>query len=529
MDSSKCSHWQGDKWVPYVKGGRYKKWYGNLDFVVNWRDGGIDIRQNSSSTIRNEDFLFRSGVTWSDISTGNLSVRITPKGCLFDNAGPAVFSDNRKFYISSYLNSKVTNVFLPIINPTLHYTVGTISDLPFKEPGQREEEDGSQIAASCFEITKRDHRRLETSWDFEQHPLIQQETSSLEAAYDCWIEQAIDDFFQLHANEEELNELLIDLYGLEDELSPRVALDDITVLEDELDRDSLEELDDERDDLSDDELRERFLEDDPDDALFKVEVPIRQFLSYGIGVMLGRYRLGHDGLHIAHPNPSSEELAPYEVPVPLSGPESNGTEQFEIDDDAIVPLMGRDSPFSDDAVHRMRDLVRLIWGEETLTENLNFINHALSVGRSRGLVNDYEKTMEEWLVGDFWDWHKSLYSVPYYGKKPIYWLFQSPEGHFQVLVYMHRMDKYTPQRVRQDYLQRYQEWLRREIESLEAQGEETLSTDPSKRLDTLRAAAADCRDYDAILKDVADQQIEIDLDDGVQNNYPTFGDAVAEF
>jgi hypothetical protein len=287
-------------------------------------------------------------------------------------------------------------------------------------------------------------------------------------------------------------------------------------------------LDHERDDLSDDELRQRFLEDDPDDALFKVEVPIRQFLSYGVGVMLGRYRLGHDGLHIAHPNPSSDELALYEVPVPLSGSELNGTEQFEIDDDAIVPLMGKDSPFSDDAVYRMREVVRLIWGEDTLTENLNFINHAISVGRGRGLVRDYEKTMEEWLVGDFWDWHKSLYSVPYYGKKPIYWLFQSPEGHFQVLVYMHRMDKYTPQRVRQDYLQRYQEYLRREIESLESEGEETLSGDDAKRLDTLREAAADCREYDAILKNVADQQIEIDLDDGVQNNYPKFGDAVAE-
>ncbi|WP_103028708.1 hypothetical protein [Salinibacter altiplanensis] len=327
-----------------------------------------------------------------------------------------------------------------------------------------------------------------------------------------------------------MNDLFIDLYGLEGELSPRVPLDEITILEDELDRDALEEIDDKRDGLSDDEIRERFLEDDPADALFKVEVPIRQFLSYGIGVMLGRYRLSQQpsGLHIAHPNPSDQELEPYEVPTPLSGPDSNGTETFEIDDDAIVPLMGRDSPFSDDAVIRMRDIVRLIWGEETLTENLNFINHALSVGRSRGLKRDYEKTMEEWLVGDFWDWHKSLYSVSYYGKKPIYWLFQSPEEHFQVLVYMHRMDKYTPQRVRQDYLQRYQEWLRREIESLESKGEETLSSDEAKRLDRLREAAADCREYDAILKDVADQQIEIDLDDGVQNNYPKFGDAVAE-
>jgi hypothetical protein len=359
----------------------------------------------------------------------------------------------------------------------------------------------------------------------------------LKDAYELWKQKSVDDFTQLHSNEEEINELFNDLYGLEGEISPRVPLDDITILEDELDRDALKELDDERDDLSDDELRQRFLEDDPDEALFKVEVPIRQFLSYGVGVMLGRYRLGHDGLHIAHPNPTDDELAPYDLPVPLSGPQTKGTERFEIDDDAIVPLMGRDSPFSDDAVHRMRDIVRLIWGEDTLTENLNFINHALSVGRGRGLVSDYEQTMEEWFMGveshqskvrNFWDWHKRLYSVRNYGEKPIYWLFQSPEEHFQVLVYMHRMDKFTPQRIRQDYLQRYQQYLRREISELEQEGEETLSKEKADRLDTLRAAAEDCRAYDTILQEVAEQQIEIDLDDGVQNNYPKFGDAVAD-
>lgn len=428
----------------------------------------------------------------------------------------------------SFLNSVVAEYLLSVSNPTVNFQVGNLARLPFKSPEGKRRQQIQSLTEEAIRLTEGEANSWETSWDFKQHSLVLQDSASLEAAYNTRIEQATDDFLRLHANEEELNELFIDLYGLEDELTPRVALDDITILEDELDRDALEELDDERDDLSDDELRQRFLEDDPDDALFKVEVPIRQFLSYGIGLMMGRYRLGHDGLHIAHPNPSDDELAPCDVPVPLSPPKTNGTEQFEIDDDAIVPLMGKDSPFSDDAVYRMREIVRLIWGEDTLTENLNFINHAISVGRGRGLVRDYEKTMEEWLVGDFWDWHKSLYSVPYYGKKPIYWLFQSPEGHFQVLVYMHRMDKFTPQRIRQDYLQRYQEWLRREIESLESEGEETLSGDDAKRLDTLREAAADCREYDAILKNVADQQIEIDLDDGVQNNYPKFGDAVAD-
>jgi hypothetical protein len=521
----------GKKWVPFNKGGGVRKWYGNNTFVIRFDEESREQMAKQKGHVRpSESLYFNESVDWSDVSSGKLGARLNPDGFMFADVSISAFSEDREdlIYVCGLLNSSVSNYLIKFISPGMHFKVGYVSKLPAIPLSMPFESLILDCVSDSERLSQKDWDSRETSWDFEQHPLCLQTEKSLEAAYDAWTKKATNDFLHLHTNEEELNELFIDLYGLEDELSPRVPLDEITILEDELDRDALEDLDDERDELSDEELRAHFVEDDPDDALFKVEVPIRQFLSYGVGVMLGRYRLGHDGLHIAHPNPSSDELAPYEVPVPLSGPESNGKEQFEIDDDAIVPLMGRDSPFSDDAVHRMRDIVRLIWGEETLTENLNFINHALSVGRSRGLKRDYEKTMEEWLVGDFWDWHKSLYSVPYYGKKPIYWLFQSPEGHFQVLVYMHRMDKYTPQRVRQDYLQRYQEWLRREIESLEAKGEETLTKDQSKRLDTLRAAAADCREYDAILKDVADQQIEIDLDDGVQNNYPKFGDAVAD-
>lgn len=384
------------------------------------------------------------------------------------------------------------------------------------------------MAEQAVNISCKEYDSRETSWDFAQHPLIQQNAPSLEAAYDSWQKQATGDFLQLHANEEALNELFIDLYGLEDELSPRVALGDITILEDELDWDAVDALDDERDKLSDDELRARFIEDDPSEALFKPEVPIRQLLSYGIGVMLGRYRLGHDGLHIAHPEPSSQELAPYEVPVPLSGEAPQETETFEIDDDAIVPLMGEDSPFSDDAVYRMREILRLIWGEAEETRTLNVINRALSIGRSRGLKRDYEKTMDEWLVGDFYDWHKSLYSVPYYGKKPIYWLFQSPKGHFQVLAYMHRMTKFTAQEVRRQYLHTYQDHLGSAIDAIEAIPESERTPSDVKQLDVLHEKADDAAAYDDILKEVATQQIEIDLDDGVQNNYPKFGNALAD-
>jgi len=394
--------------------------------------------------------------------------------------------------------------------------LGDVGALPFRKDNARSVED---LSAVCIELAVQAGRKSELSWDFTQHPLTQQNAASLEAAYDAWKVQATDDFLQLHVNEEELNELFIDLYGLEDELSPRVALDDITILDDELDRKALAALDKKREDVSEDELRERmpFLE----------EVPIRQLLSYAIGVMMGRYRLGRDGLHIAHPNATAEERAPYEVEVPVAGPPPHTPQTFSIDDNAIVPLMGRESPFSDDAVYRMREILKLLWGEEQLTATINFINQALSTGASRGYKNPKEITMEEWLVSEFWDYHKSLYSVPYYGKKPIYWLFQSPKGYFQVLVYMHRMTKYTPQQIRQQYLHPYQKSIAKELEQLEARPTGDLSAGETKRLELLRKKATDARTYDDILKAVAAQHIAIDLDDGVQENYPKFGKAVA--
>ncbi len=510
-------------WVPYNKGGGARRWYGNQNFVLDYdEESRSEMAELPGHRSDGTKFFFREGITWSNLGSKGFSCRYMPKGFAFDTTGDSAFTKEDIIeYALGFLNSKYSDYLLKALNPTLHFNLGDVARLPFISNENKEFRSLVEGNVSeCVSRTAQDYDSSELSWDFKRDALVQQKSYSIESAYDAWRGQKTDNFFQLHASEEELNELFIDLYGLEDELSPRVEYDDVTILEDELDRDALADLDDKRDELSDEELRERLP--------FKPEVPIRQFLSYGIGVMLGRYRLGHDGLHIAHPNPSADELAPYEVSTPLAVENPSTTSTFEIDDDAIVPLMGQDSPFSDDVVSRMREILRLVWGDDTLTENLNFINRALSIGRSRGLKRDYEKTMEEWLVGDFWDWHKSLYSVPYYGKKPIYWLFQSPEGHFQALVYMHRMNRWTAQQVRQQYLHKYQQYLRNEIQSLEDQGEDSLSSTESKRLETLRQKADDCREYDEILKEVANQQIEIDLDDGVQENYPKFGDAVAD-
>jgi hypothetical protein len=215
---------------------------------------------------------------------------------------------------------------------------------------------------------------------------------------------------------------------------------------------------------------------------------------------MGRYRLDKPGLNIAHPNPTEDELAIYLC---------NG-QKFEIDDDAIIPIMGSNSPFSDDIVQRVQQFVLMVWGEESYTENLNFINEAIG------------EDLEKFLTKKFWDFHKKMYK-----KRPIYWQFASPKGAFKVLTYMHRMNRFTVQVIRKNYLFKQMNWLEREIASL-VENEATLQTKESKRLDKLRKDLIECREYDLLLKDMADRQIEFDLDDGVVENYKLFEGVVSK-
>jgi hypothetical protein len=321
------------------------------------------------------------------------------------------------------------------------------------------------------------------------------ESLSLPQALRKWQDQVTDDFFQLHANEEELNRIFIDIYGLQEELTPEVSLKDITILQEELDRNALEALEP--------TFREKGKEAItlPID---KAEV-ISQFISYCVGVFMGRYRLDKPGLHIAHPNPSESEIASYTI---------NG-HIIEIDEDAILPLMGEECAFPDDTLIRTKDLIHAIWGEESLTENINFIQDALGMD------------LHKWLTEKFWEYHANLYK-----KKPIYWLFSSnvkkpQKAGFKVLVYMHRMDKYTVQKIQRNYLHPHQEYINQEIEKLEAH-EETLTRPEQKRLEQLRDWQLECRDYNEVLKELANLQIEFDLDDGVDVNYAKFERAVAK-
>lgn len=487
------------KWYPFVNGGDRRKWYGNLTDLILWENDGFEIKNHPSSVLRNKQYYLSEGGTWNRIASKGFSSRYFSIGFIFDQAGDSFFSkdENSIEYGLALLNSKIIIKAIEILCPTLNVTAGNVSLFPTNEK-LFENTNILLLSKDSIAKSKVDWDSRETSWDFEKSPLLMvnsDESSSLSYAYQLWQEQVTNDFFQLHANEEELNRIFIDIYGLQEELTPEVALKDITILQEELDRNALEAL-------------EPVFREQGKDAVSlpinKAEV-ISQFLSYGIGVFLGRYRLDKPGLNIAHPNPTEDELSKYQY---------NG-HGIEIDEDGILPLMGEDCAFPDDALVRTKDLVHAVWGEGSLTENINFIHDALGMD------------LHKWLTEKFWGYHTSMYK-----KKPIYWLFSSnvkkpQNAAFKVLVYMHRMDKYTVQKIQRNYLHPHQEYIKREIEKL-SDNEENLSKQEIKRLELLRNHELECRDYNEVLKELANQQIEFDLDDGVDTNFAKFEGAVAK-
>lgn len=482
------------KWKPYNKGGSFRKWYGNNLYIINWEKDGLEIKGFDGACVRNIHYYFEEGIEWSRVSSTHFGVRLI-KGSIFGGASQAAFvKDNKKtFYLLSLLNSNFANDILKILNPTLIFQAGDINRIPtfFLENVSSLI---TIITKQNIQTSKNDWDSRETSWDFEKSSLIN-EATKLSQAYKLWEQQATEDFFQLHANEEELNRIFIDIYGLQEELTPEVAFKDITILQDELDSNTLEAL-------------EPVLRAKGKDAIalpINKEEVISQLISYAIGIMMGRYRLDKPGLHIAHPNPSEEELKSY----------NHNSQRIDIDDDAILPLMGDDGSFADDVLMQLKHLLIAIWGEETLTENINFMQECLGM------------SLHKWITEKFWGYHTRMYK-----KKPIYWMFcsnpaQPHKAAFRVIAYMHRMDKYSVQQIQRKYLYPYQEYIKRNIEGLKS-NEDNLDRHEIKQLEMLQNWELECRNYNEILKELANQQIAFDLDDGVSVNYEKFKGAVAE-
>ena len=472
------------KWFPYNKGGDQRRWYGNQTHIVNWANDGEEIKSFKGAVIRNPSFYFKPSISWSDISSNSNSFKVYPKGFIFDVCGMSCFDAPNELNLLGVLNTSFIAKIAKILNPTMHFQIGDFKKLPYLEVNTG---NFSNIVQQNIAISKQDWDSHETSWDFEENPLLSyinkeiaegetRKSYKIESLYNLYTTDWEERFMQLHANEEELNRQFIEIYGLQDELTPDVPLDEVTILQ-----------------QGEIKVGDNHIEFQPD-------VVVKQFISYAVGCMMGRYRLDKPGLHIAHPNPTDDDVCTYSY---------NGR-NFTIDDDAIIPLMARDTVFTDNAGERFREFLKVALGEDTLTENLNFIEAALG------------KDIDTYFVKDFWKDHLSRYQ-----RRPIYWLFASKKGAFQCITYMHRMNPYTVEQIRNKYLLPHIEYLGTRIAEMESRAA-TLSTKERKDMTKLQKDLEECREYHDRLHLIADKQIDFDLDDGVVVNYAKFEDVVVK-
>ncbi len=468
------------QWFPYNKGGDFRRWYGNRDYIVNWRNQGQDIYNAGMTSFRGKDFYFKEGITWSIFGFNNFAARYTPQGSLFDIGGTSTFPPrNLRLYVLALLNSKIAFEFISIVNPTVNIQNGDIKRIPLKIDEQKHCIVDKKCQ-ECIALSKSDWDSCETSWDFKRHPLMeyavltpkmvaQEETNGylsmngISDAYRHWEQACNERFNQLKANEEELNRIFIDIYNLQDELTPEVEDKDITVRKADLSRD------------------------------------IRSFISYAVGCMFGRYSLNEKGLVYAG---GEWESSRYKIFIP--------------DEDNCIPITDEEY-FSDDIVGCFVEFVKTVYGADTLEENLDFIANALGNkgDTSREVIRNY-------FLKDFYADHLKVYQ-----KRPIYWMFDSgKQNGFKALIYMHRYDADTVGRVRTDYLHRAQKYVETAMQSAQYTIDNASSASEkskaTKAVTKYTKQLAEMKIYDEAIAHIANKRIEIDLDDGVKVNYEKF-------
>ena len=460
------------KWYPYNKGGEPRKWYGNNEYIVNWHNDGAEIKTyvaskyvSYSRTVKNIPYYFRKGLTWSAIAK-KYAVRAYGNGFIFADKGQAVFVDDKSYYyICGLMNSKFTDSVLAIISPTLDFNCGYIKKIPVCL-NESKYEVVAPLVIDSIQLAQYDWDSFETSWDFQHHPLLRN-VPTIAEAFTQWQTECNDRFNQLKANEKELNHIFIDIYGLQDELTPEVEDKDVTVRKADLGRD------------------------------------IRSFISYAVGCMFGRYSLDVDGLAYAGGEWDSSKYS-----------------SFAADKDNIIPICD-DEYFDDDIVGLLVEFVKTVYGAETLDENLKFIADALGgKGQPKDVIRNY-------FLSDFYSDHCKIYQKrPIYwlfdsGKK----------NGFKALIYMHRYQPDTIARIRTDYVHEQQARYRTAIADLEqriANASTGERVKLNKKLATLQAQDTEIRTYEEKIHHLADQMISIDLDDGVKKNYAIFQDVLAK-
>lgn len=490
------------KWFPINKGGSFRRWYGNNEYVVNYENDGkticdyIDntpgVRVKSNGRVINRDLYFRRGITWSSLTQGLFSMRYVPDGFTFETKGSMCFADDENLmYLLGLYNSNSMQAFLSINCPTMDYHEGPVGRTPIIF-GDKEVVD--RLVHQCINLSVCDWDSFETSWDFKQHPLVALRGNYEEAevtlyqddlidgivpveyshvsppiqqAFEAWERLCDERFDALKSNEEELNRIFIDIYGLQDELTPEVEDKDVTVRRADLGRD------------------------------------IRSFISYAVGCMFGRYSLDEPGLAYAGGEWSADKY-----------------KTFPADKDNIIPICD-DEYFEDDIVGRFVKFVETVYGSETLDENLKFIAGALGgKGQPKDVIRNY-------FLNDFYNDHCRIYQ-----KRPIYWQFDSGKKNgFKCLIYMHRYQPDTIARIRTDYVHEQQSRYRTAIEDLEQRIASAATSERvklNKKLKTIQDQASELHTYEEKIHHLADQMIPIDLDDGVKVNYAKFQDVLAK-
>lgn len=444
-------------YAPYNKGGAFRKWYGNQEFVIKFDKKNYEKLSTVGNHLPSRQFYFKESFSWSLVTSGGISFRYKPFGSVFDVAGMSCFTDENIDYLLALCNTPVVDAYMKIIAPTINYQAGDIAKIPviFK---QECNEQVTALVKDNISFSKSDWDAFETSWDFTKHPLLRN-NPTISEAYAEWEAECNARFAQLKANEEELNRIFIDIYGLQDELTPEVEDKDVTVRKADLQRD------------------------------------IKSLLSYAVGCMFGRYSLDVEGLAYAGGEWDESKYV-----------------TFKPDEDNVIPITDEDY-FEDDIIGRLIAWLKVVYGAETLEENLRFIADALGTSGDTA-----RQKIRNYFLKDFFKDHCKIYQ-----KRPIYWLYDSgKQNGFKALIYMHRYNADTSGQVRAEYLGKMEETYESEINRMQdimdngAGREGALA---GKRKEKLQKQLHECRDYDAVLGHIALASIAIDLDDGVKVNY----------
>lgn len=514
------------KWFPYAKGGSYRLWYGNTEYVVDWFNDGERIQNNyDSETGRlrshnyNLEYIFKECISWSRM---NNSFRLYPKGFLCDSTGTPLYTSQNKYKLLAFLVTKVAKYILDIYNPSIVIQPGDVASLPYDDF----KEIDNQTIIDSISISKSDWDAHETSWDFTSNELLSIDTDSYESImhdYADYHQISIDlepaelnklswrvdiykkkwetMFLRLHQNEETLNEKFIHIYGLEDELTPDVPLDEVTILQ--------------QGEISIEKEKTEDGSKEDEKIIWHDDVIIKQFISYLVGCFMGRYSVDKPGLIIANQH---QDLSSLDLQV--DGIENSPRSTLSIDDDGIVPIIQEPDFFADDMTERIQLAIKTLFGEEQYYENMKYIEQTIG------------KSLRDYLYKDYYADHQQMYSVKG-AKRPIYWLFSSrmgdkhKKGYFKALVYMHRMEADTLSKLHADYVHPYINKVEQQLREAE---EETLRDDLTqaqrnralKQVNELKEKVKEVKEFEQELVEMASHRLTIDLDDGVKANYPKF-------